>query len=198
MGDKQLVIFEDDFLFFDAVSMMLLENEIDFVRITSFNALVDYLSHARPFMLFATDHAYRHFNKTRINEIRQLSPDIAIALFTYRTLTAKEIKELKILGGVSLITINNSMATLGMVIDVLCAGYRIFDSNSTLDNKSQGFYRDVYLSPMENKVLSMIMQGMSIKNASKHLNIAEKTVMTYKRRSLAKLGAQSLRDFLLP
>lgn len=197
MYTDETVVFTDDMFFCEAVSTLFAERKNDFVRILSFSGLVNYLSTSSPSMIFVTDHQHRHFDTIRINEIRQLSPGTAIAIFTYRTLTAKEVNELKNLNDVSIITVNGSLNTLSLVIDVLHAGYRVFDSNCTADNKSKGFYPDVYLSPMENKVLTMMIQGTSIRSASKILNIAEKTVMTYKQRSLLKLGVHSLRDFLL-
>lgn len=197
MVNKKLVVFTDDIFFSEAASILLLERGIDFVCVSSFGELISYLVDTPPFMLFVTDHVHHHFNAMRVSEIRAFSPDTAIAIFTYRTLAAKEVWELKNLRDVSVITVKNSLNVLGLVIDVLYAGYRVFDSNSTCDNQSKGFYQDVNLSPMESKVLTMMVQGMSVRSTSKILNIAEKTVMTYKQRSLSKLGVHSLREFLL-
>ncbi|WP_449547331.1 helix-turn-helix domain-containing protein [Lelliottia amnigena] len=93
----------------------------------------------------------------------------------------------------------SSVVPLGILEDVIFAmsnGYNIIDTRVKNSLCFDG--GGIKLSARESTILNMIYNGESVGSMSIKLNIAERTIRTYKRRFLVKLGAKTMRDLLNP
>ncbi len=135
-----------------------------------------------------------------LKEIKKIQPDLNVLILTIYSEKHYAIQAIKS-GASGYITKDTATESLLEAIDTISKGRKYISANITEEilevlEKGESVNINELLSERERQVLRGIYLGKSIKEIANGLSISEKTISTYRRRILDKLGLHSNADII--
>lgn len=189
-----IFIFEvDNFLSF-GLSELLNQLEMTWVRVKSIESInmmlnMDYHAILLPLTSKLKSHEQRELNKIILDN------SSVQVLFFFHDENKSSFNFINY-SAASFVSVTLPLDFYEDVIYAISNGYRIIDERFKIVLGNED--KVIKLSAREEAVLNMIKDGESVDSMSKKLNISERTIRTYKRRFLIKLGAKTTRDLVKP